>query len=225
MATLAVPAAQPDIQGSKQPGRQLKDFSHSSVSPRYICREGSAVPSPSNGTHGYTCPPGFHCPPGAHRELPCEPGTFSPLPEAATCLPCPEGTYCHQAATVEPTICPKGNILRPPCPGSPGQRTLASRTPGSLSSGLSRVPCWVLSVASPCAAPADPPMKWAYHVTEGGRREKGVGGPQCLGTCQPLPYTVCDRHCSAVPSVWLCRGKEGTHRTRPGSLLNCTLLS
>ncbi|XP_011927069.1 PREDICTED: SCO-spondin [Cercocebus atys] len=121
----------------------------------YICREGSAVPSPSDGTHGYTCPPGFRCPPGAHRELPCEPGTFSPLPEAATCLPCPEGTYCHQAAAVEPTICPK----------------------------------------------------------EGGRREKGVGGPQCLGTCQPLPYTVCDGHCSAVPGVWLCRGHYCPART------------
>ncbi|CAK7320737.1 hypothetical protein VULLAG_LOCUS22832 [Vulpes lagopus] len=74
---------------------------------RYICLGGSAVPSPSDGTHGYRCPPGFRCPPGAHSEQPCEPGTFSPLPGADTCLPCPGGTYCQKAATVKPTTCPK----------------------------------------------------------------------------------------------------------------------
>ncbi|VFV21172.1 Hypothetical predicted protein [Lynx pardinus] len=74
----------------------------------YICLGGSAVPSPSDGTHGYRCPPGFHCPSGAHSEQPCEPGTFSPLPGADTCLPCPGGTYCQNVATVEPTTCPKG---------------------------------------------------------------------------------------------------------------------
>lgn len=81
---------------------------------RYICLGGSVVPSPSDGTHGYRCPPGFRCPPGAHSEVPCEPGTFSPLPGADTCLPCPGGTYCQTAATVEATTCPKGNdALRP----------------------------------------------------------------------------------------------------------------
>ncbi|XP_053757201.1 zonadhesin-like isoform X9 [Panthera pardus] len=79
----------------------------------YICLGGSAVPSPSDGTHGYRCPPGFHCPSGAHSEQPCEPGTFSPLPGADTCLPCPGGTYCQNVATVEPTTCPKGHY----CPG------------------------------------------------------------------------------------------------------------
>ncbi|XP_058546733.1 zonadhesin-like isoform X8 [Neofelis nebulosa] len=79
----------------------------------YICLGGSAVPSPSDGTHGYRCPPGFHCPSGAHSEQPCEPGTFSPLPGADTCLPCPGGTYCQNFATVEPTTCPKGHY----CPG------------------------------------------------------------------------------------------------------------
>ena len=76
---------------------------------RYICLGGSVVPSPSDGAHGYRCPPGFRCPAGAHSELPCEPGTFSPLPGADTCLPCPGGTYCQKAATVEPVTCPKGN--------------------------------------------------------------------------------------------------------------------
>ncbi|ELR61474.1 hypothetical protein M91_11522, partial [Bos mutus] len=75
----------------------------------YICLGGSVIPSPSDGTHGYRCPPGFRCPAGAHSELPCEPGTFSPLPGADTCLPCPGGTYCQKAATVEPVTCPKGN--------------------------------------------------------------------------------------------------------------------
>lgn len=76
---------------------------------RYVCVGGSSLPSPTDGTHGYKCPPGFSCPPGAHHELPCKPGTFSPLPGADTCLSCPQGTYCPQAATVEPIICPKGN--------------------------------------------------------------------------------------------------------------------
>lgn len=76
---------------------------------RYVCVGGSSLPSPTDGTHGYRCPPGFSCPPGAHQELPCKPGTFSPLPGADTCLSCPQGTYCPQAATVEPIICPKGN--------------------------------------------------------------------------------------------------------------------
>jgi hypothetical protein len=76
---------------------------------RYICLGGSSVPSPTDGTHGYKCPPGFYCPSGAHHELPCKPGTFSPLSGADTCLPCPQGTYCPQAATVEPITCPKGN--------------------------------------------------------------------------------------------------------------------
>ncbi|GAB5566196.1 SCO-spondin [Prionailurus iriomotensis] len=80
----------------------------SEIPDRYICLGGSAVPSPSDGTHGYRCPPGFHCPSGAHSEQPCEPGTFSPLPGADTCLPCPGGTYCQNVATVEPTTCPKG---------------------------------------------------------------------------------------------------------------------
>ena len=93
---------------------------------RYICLGGSAVPSPSDGTYGYRCPPGFRCPPGAHSEQPCEPGTFSPLPGADTCLPCPGGTYCQKAATVKPTTCPKGNR----CPQ-------ASLCPHSLS-GLQR---------------------------------------------------------------------------------------
>ncbi|KAF6119825.1 hypothetical protein HJG60_010211 [Phyllostomus discolor] len=75
----------------------------------YICLGGSTIPSPSDGTHGYRCPPGFRCPPGAHSELPCEPGTFSPLFGADTCLPCPEGTYCPKLATMEPTTCPKGH--------------------------------------------------------------------------------------------------------------------
>ncbi|XP_019507862.1 PREDICTED: SCO-spondin-like [Hipposideros armiger] len=77
----------------------------------YICLGGSAVPSPSDGIHGYRCSPGFRCPPGAHSELPCEPGTFSPLSGADTCLPCPAGTYCPKATSVEPTICPKGPCL------------------------------------------------------------------------------------------------------------------
>ena len=118
---------------------------------RYICLGGSAVPSPSDGSHGYRCPPGFHCPPGAHSELPCEPGTFSPLPGADTCLPCPGGTYCQTAAAVETTTCPKGNdALRPV---SWGQRDLAHDPSGQCPRGFSAdgtavSPSWALSWSS-----------------------------------------------------------------------------
>ncbi|KAG8524768.1 hypothetical protein J0S82_017746 [Galemys pyrenaicus] len=65
------------------------------------------------------CPPGFRCPPGSPHELPCEPGSFSPLPGADTCLPCPGGTYCLKPATVEPATCPKGGVSEGDCEPCP----------------------------------------------------------------------------------------------------------
>lgn len=79
-----------------------------SLSYRYVCLEGNSAPCPSDGIHGYRCPSGFYCPAGSGLELPCEPGTFSPLPGAGVCLPCPAGMACGSAATVEPLRCPRG---------------------------------------------------------------------------------------------------------------------
>ncbi|XP_031412728.1 zonadhesin-like isoform X3 [Meleagris gallopavo] len=74
----------------------------------YVCLEGSSAPCPSDGIYGYRCPSGFYCPAGTGLELPCEPGTFSPMPGASTCLPCPAGMACSHAATAEPLSCPRG---------------------------------------------------------------------------------------------------------------------
>nr|XP_009672374.1 PREDICTED: zonadhesin-like [Struthio camelus australis] len=74
----------------------------------YVCLEGNSSPSPSDRIHGYRCPSGFYCPAGTGLELPCEPGTFSPVPGANVCLPCPAGMTCSNAATVKPLHCPRG---------------------------------------------------------------------------------------------------------------------
>ncbi|XP_032305021.1 zonadhesin-like isoform X2 [Coturnix japonica] len=74
----------------------------------YVCLEGSSAPCPFDGVYGYRCPSGFYCPAGTGLELPCEPGTFSPMPGASTCLPCPAGMACSHAATAEPLSCPRG---------------------------------------------------------------------------------------------------------------------
>ncbi|KAM8989363.1 uncharacterized protein PRD47_016786 [Ara ararauna] len=74
----------------------------------YVCLEGNSAPCPSDGIRGYRCPSGFYCPAGTVLELPCEPGTFSPVPGSSACLPCPAGMACSSAATVEPLSCPRG---------------------------------------------------------------------------------------------------------------------
>ncbi|KAL2295828.1 hypothetical protein Nmel_017352 [Mimus melanotis] len=86
--------------------------------PSYVCLEGSSSPCPSDGIHGYRCPSGSYCPAGSGLELPCEPGTFSPVPGASTCLPCPPGTSCGTAGTVQPLTCPRGltSFEDYPCP-------------------------------------------------------------------------------------------------------------
>ncbi|XP_041425097.1 signal peptide, CUB and EGF-like domain-containing protein 1 [Xenopus laevis] len=89
---------------------------------RYICKEGSSVPCPSDEISGYRCPAGFYCPSGSSIELPCPPGTFSPMPGASSCLLCPAGSSCMHVSTVEPANCPQGNycpamtVVPVPCP-------------------------------------------------------------------------------------------------------------
>lgn len=165
---------------------------------RYICLTGSAVPSPSDGTHGYRCPPGFYCPSGAHSELPCEPGTFSPLPGADTCLPCPGGTYCQKAATVEPTTCPKGNECPQTgfCPGSLGQRDIGHDHSGQCNSGVNVNGTPPSSSAlfqnsmldgeiSALSGSQQLPIKGADHAAWGGHEVKVVRDPHSPGasTC------------------------------------------
>ncbi|CAO2591554.1 Putative white-brown complex homolog protein 30, partial [Lemmus lemmus] len=113
----------------------------------YICLGGSSVPSPTDGTHGYRCPPGFSCPSGTHHELPCKPGTFSSLPGADTCLSCPQGTYCPQAATVEPIICPKGHY----CPaGTASAHPCPEGTLNPQESAVSPRACQLCPAGSYC---------------------------------------------------------------------------
>ncbi|KAG8568304.1 hypothetical protein GDO81_013953 [Engystomops pustulosus] len=78
-------------------------------SPGYVCKEGSPVSCPSDDLHGYRCPAGFYCPSGSSIEIPCEPGTFSPLSGSSMCLPCPAGSSCTHVSTVEPQSCPRGH--------------------------------------------------------------------------------------------------------------------
>ncbi|XP_077105722.1 uncharacterized protein LOC143764221 isoform X2 [Ranitomeya variabilis] len=103
----------------------------------YVCKEGSSVSCPSDELHGYRCPPGFYCPSGTSIEIPCEPGTFSPMSGSSMCLPCPAGSSCMYVSTVEPVSCPRGNYCPAmtavpiPCPAGTfnpieGALTLAS---------------------------------------------------------------------------------------------------
>ncbi|XP_075892173.1 uncharacterized protein LOC142895201 [Nelusetta ayraudi] len=88
----------------------------------YVCLGGSSTPAPSDGSHGYLCPAGHSCPVGSAREVPCEPGTYSPAPGAARCLSCPRGTVCSSSGTKQPSLCPAGHLcpagtaLPQPCP-------------------------------------------------------------------------------------------------------------
>ncbi|KAM3922961.1 uncharacterized protein RB166_012036 [Leptodactylus fuscus] len=106
-------------------------------SPGYVCKEGSSVSCPSDDIHGYRCPAGFYCPSGTSIEIPCEPGTFSPMSGSNMCLPCPAGSSCMHVSTVEPLSCPRGHYCPAmtaapiPCPSGTfnpieGALTLAS---------------------------------------------------------------------------------------------------
>ncbi|XP_044928344.1 SCO-spondin isoform X2 [Mustela putorius furo] len=196
----------------------------------YICLGGSAVPSPSDGTHGYRCPPGFHCPPGAHSEQPCEPGTFSPLPGADTCLPCPGGTYCQKAATVKPTTCPKGHYCPGgtssalPCPEgtlNPREGSLSPRAchpcpagrycPGE-GNGQTEGPCSAGYYCEGGAASPTPQRKSAFPLN--GPCPQGHYCPQgtlypvpCpMGTTRSSPGGTSEESCGPCPAGSFCPG-------------------
>ncbi|XP_056365473.1 multiple epidermal growth factor-like domains protein 6 [Oenanthe melanoleuca] len=105
---------QPCPPGRVCSGPGLAELAQTSLcDPGYVCLEGNSSPCPSDGIRGYRCPSGSYCPAGSGLELPCEPGTFSPMPGASSCLPCPAGTSCGRAGTVQPLTCPRGYF----CPG------------------------------------------------------------------------------------------------------------
>nr|XP_025037218.1 sushi, von Willebrand factor type A, EGF and pentraxin domain-containing protein 1-like [Pelodiscus sinensis] len=127
----------------------LSDLSQTSpCNAGYVCHEGNSAPCPSDGIRGYKCPSGFHCPTGTRQEIPCEPGTFSPMPGASTCLPCPAGMTCRLAATVEPVSCPKGyycpahTAMPLPCPEG---------TMNTLEGALSPTACKLCPVGRYCS--------------------------------------------------------------------------
>ncbi|CAM4616195.1 unnamed protein product [Lepidochelys kempii] len=118
----------------------------------YVCHEGNSAPCPSDGIRGYKCPSGFFCPTGTRLEIPCEPGTFSPMPGASTCLPCPAGMACRHAATVEPVSCPRGYYcpaqaaMPLPCPEG---------TMNNLNGALSPAACKLCPVGRYCRGDAN----------------------------------------------------------------------
>ncbi|XP_069038919.1 neurogenic locus notch homolog protein 3 isoform X1 [Lepisosteus oculatus] len=133
----------------------------------YVCLGGSVSARPTDGLHGYLCASGFHCPMGTGAALPCEPGTYGPMPGAAACLPCPPGTMCNSTSAEQPAVCPAGHFCPPktatplPCPVG----TLNS-LPGAQSS----------SACVPCPA-------GLYCSTEGAHEPHGecLAGYYCQG--------------------------------------------
>ncbi|KAJ6656075.1 hypothetical protein lerEdw1_004481 [Lerista edwardsae] len=125
--------------------------------------------SEGDGIHGYRCPRGFQCPKGSGLELPCEPGTFSPLLGSSSCLPCPAGTACRNVATMEPASCPKGHYcplqtaIPLPCPAG---------TLNSLEGALSFEACKPCPVGRYCSGNAN----W---------EPDGGSSPDCCVPCYP----------------------------------------
>ncbi|XP_028320851.1 uncharacterized protein LOC114474630 [Gouania willdenowi] len=124
----------------------------------YVCLGGSSIPTPSDGLHGYRCPAGHSCPVGSATEVPCEPGTYSPVPGAAQCITCPKGTMCSSLATQVPSTCPVGKycptgIADPlPCPFG----TFSNRTGADSLSTCTPCPSGVYCSSTGASAPQGP---------------------------------------------------------------------
>ena len=63
----------------------------------FYCPGGDDVPNPIETP----CPIGLHCPLGSSLPVPCEPGYYTNLTQAAECLICPPGHYCVPEEVVE----------------------------------------------------------------------------------------------------------------------------
>eukprot|EP01022_Parablepharisma_sp_SALTPOND_P023128 TRINITY_DN47_c0_g6_i1.p1 TRINITY_DN47_c0_g6~~TRINITY_DN47_c0_g6_i1.p1 ORF type:complete len:4331 (-),score=484.04 TRINITY_DN47_c0_g6_i1:2741-15733(-) len=65
--------------------------------PGYYCKEGSAVPNPTDDLAGNLCPAGGVCPAGSKAPQPCPPGKYSKtagMKSVSECETCTEGNYC-----------------------------------------------------------------------------------------------------------------------------------
>ncbi|XP_050179054.1 multiple epidermal growth factor-like domains protein 6 isoform X3 [Myiozetetes cayanensis] len=144
---------QPCPAGHYCSGKGLSELAQTSLCHAgYVCLEGNSAPCPSDGIHGYRCPRGFYCPAGSGLELPCEPGTFSPVPGAGTCLPCPPGMVCGSAATVEPLTCPRGYY----CPaGTAAPLPCPEGTLNALEGAVAPTACRLCPVGKYCRGEAN----------------------------------------------------------------------
>lgn len=167
----------------------------------YVCLEGNSAPCPSDGIHGYRCPRGSYCPAGSGLELPCEPGTFSPVPGASTCLPCPPGTSCGTAGTVQPLSCPRGErraAARPKL-GWEDEWGIPLRAQGicwcvQRAQHCPFLPLVLSSVSSPCTG---------YYCP--GRSAAPLPCPE--GTLNPLEGALAPTACRQCPVGRYCRGE------------------
>ncbi|MGH0137990.1 UNVERIFIED_CONTAM: hypothetical protein FKN15_065321 [Acipenser sinensis] len=187
----------------------------------YVCLEGSATARPTDGLHGYLCPSGFRCPAGAGIEVPCEPGTYSPMPGASVCLPCPAGTMCNSTSTEEPSICPRGPCL----PGYYCQGGAVDAVPQGSAVFPKNGPC---PLGHYCPAATLTPVPCPLGSI------KNTTGGSSLASCLPCPaghycaskgLSMPSGHCSAgfycpsaftsiSPNAFLC--PKG-HHCPPGS--------
>ncbi|XP_071958404.1 uncharacterized protein [Antedon mediterranea] len=84
----------------------------------HYCTEGVNIRAPNGANNtgtGGICSAGHECPIGTAVEIPCIPGSYTPMEQMEACLPCPAGKYCENA-TVTPLDCPVGHY----CPESTG---------------------------------------------------------------------------------------------------------
>ncbi|XP_071505048.1 uncharacterized protein [Diadema antillarum] len=101
--------------------------------PGFYCPPGQSVPNPDD----YPCSIGLHCPTGSPLPVPCEPGYFTNLTQAAECLECPAGFYCVPEEVIEGNSsaghreCPQGYF----CPAGTGRNWTAC-PPGTYGASM-----------------------------------------------------------------------------------------
>ncbi|OPJ68136.1 hypothetical protein AV530_013665 [Patagioenas fasciata monilis] len=214
---------QPCPAGRYCSGAGLADLAQTSpCNAGYVCLEGNSAPCPADGIHGYRCPSGFYCPAGAGLELPCEPGTFSPVPGASVCLPCPAGMACSSTATVQPFSCPRGyycpvrTAVPLPCPEG---------TLNALEGALAPTACKLCPVGRYCRGDAN----WepdglcsAGYYCEGGATDAVPQGTPAFPLSGPCPrghYCPEGTHFPVACPVGTLN--NGTGGTSPESCVPC----
>lgn len=91
----------------------------------YVCYEGSATATPTDGTKGEQCIPGHFCVTGTTTPTPCFLGSYRETVGAALateCTTCVDGEQCNQRGLLRPTtndiICDAGSY----CPDATTSR-------------------------------------------------------------------------------------------------------